>query len=66
MSLLTLFLTSQPNTPLDKLGQAGGPLLIILVMVVLPLAALVGLVYFISWLIRRIARAIRCRREERS
>lgn len=64
MNLLTLFLTSQPNTPLDKLGNAGGPLLIILVLVVLPLAALVGLVYFISWLIRRIARAIRRRRED--
>lgn len=63
MNFFTMFLTAQPNTPLDKLGELGGPLLIILVLVVLPLAAILGLVYLLSWGIRRLAKAIRNRRE---
>ena len=50
---------TKPQTPIDKMGQAGGPLLIILVLVVLPLALIVGVVYLTSWLIRRLVRKIK-------
>lgn len=52
----------EPTTPIDKMGELGGPLLIILVLVVLPLAAIVGAVYLLSWLIRKLVRAIRNRK----
>ena len=51
-----------PDTPLDKMGQAGGPLLIILTLVVLPLALIVGVVYLTSWLIRKLVKKIRSRK----
>jgi len=50
---------TKPQTPIDKMGQAGGPLLIILVLVVLPLALIVGVVYLTSWLIRRLVKKIK-------
>ena len=50
-----------PQTPIDKMGEAGGPLLIILVLVVLPLALIVGVVYLTSWLIRKLVKKIRSR-----
>jgi len=53
---------TKPQTPIDKMGQAGGPLLIILVLVVLPLALIVGVVYLTSWLIRRLVRKIKNKR----
>lgn len=51
-----------PQTPIDKMGQAGGPLLIILVLVVLPLALIVGVVYLTSWLIRKLVKKIKNKR----
>ena len=51
-----------PDTPLDKMGEAGGPLLIILTLVVLPLALIVGVVYLTSWLIRKLIKKIRSRK----
>ena len=51
-----------PQTPIDKLGEAGGPLLIILVLVVLPLALIVGVVYLTSWLIRKLVKKLKNRR----
>lgn len=65
MTLLSLFLTAQANTPLDKMGEAGGPLLIILVLVVLPLAVLAALLYFVPLGIRKLIRTIRTRRRNR-
>ena len=56
-----IFLTA-PVTIIDKMGEAGGPLLIILVLVVLPLAAIVGGVYLLSWLIRKLVKKIRGRK----
>ena len=56
-----LFLTA-PVTIIDKMGEAGGPLLIILVLVVLPLAALVGAVYLLSWLIRKLVKKLKNRK----
>ena len=50
---------TRPQTPIDKMGEAGGPLLIILVLVVLPLALIVGVVYLTSWLIRRLVKKIK-------
>lgn len=51
-----------PQTPIDKMGEAGGPLLIILVLVVLPLALIVGVVYLTSWLIRKLVKKLKSRR----
>ena len=51
-----------PQTPIDKMGELGGPLLIILVLVVLPLALIVGVVYLTSWLIRKLVKKIKSRR----
>ena len=51
-----------PQTPIDKMGDAGGPLLIILVLVVLPLALIVGVVYLTSWLIRKLVKKLKNRR----
>lgn len=56
-----LFLAA-PVTIIDKMGEAGGPLLIILVLVVLPLAVLVGSVYLLSWLIRKLAKKLKNRK----
>ena len=53
---------TKPQTPIDKMGQAGGPLLIILVLVVLPLALIVGVVYLTSWLIRKLIKKIKSNR----
>ena len=50
---------TKPQTPIDKMGQAGGPLLIILVLVILPLALIVGVVYLTSWLIRKLVKKIK-------
>ena len=50
-----------PQTPIDKMGDAGGPLLIILVLVVLPLALIVGVVYLTSWLIRKLVKKLKNR-----
>ena len=50
-----------PQTPSDKMGDAGGPLLIILVLVVLPLALIVGVVYLTSWLIRKLVKKLKNR-----
>lgn len=50
-----------PQTPIDKMGEIGGPFLIILVLVVLPLALIVGVVYLTSWLIRKLIRKIKNR-----
>lgn len=47
------------DTPIDKMGEAGGPLLIVLVLVVLPLALIVGVVYLTSWLIRKLVKKIK-------
>ena len=51
-----------PDTPLDKMGEAGGPLLIILVLVVLPLALILGVVCLTAWLIRKLVKKIKNRR----
>lgn len=51
-----------PQTPIDKMGEIGGPFLIILVLVILPLALIVGLVCLTSWLIRKLVRKIKNRR----
>lgn len=56
-----MFLTA-PVTIIDKMGETGGPLLIILVLVVLPLAALVGAVYLVSWLIRKLVKKLKSRK----
>ena len=53
---------TRPQTPIDKMGQAGGPLLIILVLVVLPLALIVGVVYLTAWLIRKLVKKIKNKR----
>ena len=47
---------AEPDTPIDKMGEAGGPLLIIFALVVLPLALIVGVVYLTSWLIRKLVK----------
>jgi hypothetical protein len=44
------------------MGEAGGPLLIILTLVVLPLVLIVGVVYLTSWLIRKLIKKIRSRK----
>ena len=50
-----------PSTPIDKMGELGGPVLIILVLVVLPLALIVGVVYLTAWLIRKLVKKIKSR-----
>jgi len=53
---------TKPQTPIDKMGEAGGPVLIILVLVVLPLALIVGVVCLTSWLIRKLVKKIKSKR----
>ena len=50
------------DTPIDRMGEIGGAPLIILVLVVLPLALIVGVVYLTSWLIRKIVKKLRKKR----
>ena len=44
-----------PDTPLDNMREAGGPLLLILTLIV-------GVVYLTSWLIRKLIKKIRSRK----
>lgn len=48
-----------PMTPIDKMGDAGGPVLIIFMLVILPLALIVGVVYLTAWLIRKLVKKIK-------
>ena len=48
-----------PDTPIDRMGEAGGPLLIIFMLVVLPLALLCGLFALVVFLIKKLAKALK-------
>ena len=48
-----------PDTPIDKMGEAGGPLLIIFMLVILPLALLCGLFALVVFLIKKLAKTLK-------
>lgn len=48
-----------PDTPIDRMGEVGGPLLIIFMLVVLPLALLCGLFALVVFLIKKLAKALK-------
>ena len=47
------------DTPIDRMGEAGGPLLIILVLVVLPLALIIGVVALTIFLIKKLVKKLK-------
>lgn len=49
----------KPDTPIDRWGEAGGPLLIIFMLLVLPLAALCGVFALVVFLIKKLTKAVR-------
>ena len=47
------------DTPIDKMGELGGPLLIIFMLLVLPLALICGLFALTVYLIKKVAKALK-------
>ena len=48
-----------PSTPIDKMGALGGPILIIFVLVVLPLALITGVAALTIFLIKKLVKSIK-------
>lgn len=49
-------------TPIGKMGEAGGPVLIIFMLVVLPLALIVGVIALTIFLVKKLVKFIKKRR----
>ena len=47
-----------PSTPIDKMGALGGPVLIIFVLVVLPLALIIGVIALTIFLIKKLVKSL--------
>ena len=62
LSALTLIAKADalvpPTTPIDKMGELGGPVLIILVLVVLPLALIIGVIALTIFLIKKLVKSL--------